>query len=158
MGSEFGQFVEWREFEELQWGIIDQFHTHKETLNYFRALNHFYTANPALWERDYDPSGFQWIDADNSEQSILSFVRHGEKESIVFIFNFTPMVYYDFSLGVPRAGAYQEIFNSDRMEFGGSGQIVEEKILTQPEWSHNYPQQIRIKIPPMAAIAFKLIG
>jgi 1,4-alpha-glucan branching enzyme len=155
MGSEFGQFVEWREYEELQWHIIDKYNTHKETLTFFKHLNHFYKAHSALWERDYDPSGFQWIDADNADQSILSFVRYSHDESLVFIFNFTPMLYNDYRLGVPNAGSYQQIFNSDNMEFGGSGQIMGDKAFSFPEWSHGFPQHIVIKVPPMAAIVLK---
>lgn len=160
MGCEFGQFIEWREYEELQWGVIEQYKTHKETLNFFRALNHFYLENVALWECDYDQSGFQWIDADNSEQSILSFIRYGYDKSapLLFILNFTPTVYYDFRIGVPHAGDYQEVFNSDDLAFGGSGQLITNPIQSINEWSHNQPQYISIKIPPMAAIVFKLIN
>ena len=159
MGSEFAQFVEWREYEQLQWHIIDQYHTHKETLLFFKQLNHFYTANKALWECDYEQSGFEWIDADNSEQSILSFIRHGKdpKDSLIFVLNFTPMVYYDYHLGVPQAGNYQEVFNSDSMEFGGSGQVIGEKIHTLGEGAHGFGQKISLKIPPQAAIVLKLI-
>ncbi len=159
MGNEFAQFIEWREYEQLQWHIIDQYHTHKETLLFFKQLNHFYTTNKALWECDYEQSGFEWIDADNSEQSILSFIRHGKdpKDSLIFVLNFTPMVYYDYHLGVPKAGNYQEVFNSDSMEFGGSGQVIEDKIHTLGEGVHGFGQKISIKIPPQAAIVFKFI-
>ncbi len=159
MGSEFGQFVEWREYEQLQWHVVDEYHNHRETHNFFKALNHFYIANGALWEKDYDFDGFRWIDADNREQSILSFVRKGfnERESLILVCNFTPMVYFDYHLGVPFAGAYQEVFNSDSLEYGGSGQIIGEKVFSVPESTHHCAQRITIKIPPMAAIIFKLV-
>lgn len=159
MGCEFGQFVEWRHNEQLQWHIIDQYHTHKEAQLFFKQLNHFYTAHRALWECDYDYDGFQWIDADNKAQGILSFVRYAKNrtDGLLFICNFTPIVYYDFHLGVPKASAYQEVFNSDSLEFGGSGQLIREKILSYPEGMHGFPQKITIKIPPMAALVFKIV-
>jgi len=157
MGSEFGQFVEWREYEQLQWQILDEFHTHRETQYFFKQLNHFYTASHSLWEYDYEPRGFAWIDAGNKAQSILSFVRHGKAESLIFICNFTPMVYYDYHVGVPKAGCYKEVFNSDRMEFGGSGQIISELLATAPNWCHDFAQRLTLKIPPMAAIVLKHI-
>ena len=157
MGTEFGQFVEWREYEQLQWQVIDEFHAHKETQNYFRKLNHLYLEHPALWEGDYEHSGFQWIDADNAEQSILSFARynHDRSEILLFVCNFTPVVYFDFRLGVPQAGRYQEIFNSDAHEFGGSGQVMEGDIFSQEHGSHGFTDSIQVKIPPMATIVLK---
>ncbi|MCE3267753.1 MAG: glgB [Burkholderiales bacterium] len=157
MGSELGQFVEWREYEQLQWQILDEYHTHRETQEFFRQLNNFYTANSALWEYDYDKCGFEWIDAGNNQQSILSFVRHSKTESLIFICNFTSMVYYDYHIGVPKAGAYKEVFNSDNMEFGGSGQILDDLLISSPDWCHNFAQKVILKIPPMAVIVLKHI-
>ncbi|MGL5354028.1 MAG: 1,4-alpha-glucan branching protein GlgB, partial [Clostridium sp.] len=77
MGSEFGQFIEWREYEQLEWKLINKFETHKKTHEYFKSLNRFYKENKALWELDYDTNGFTWIDADNKDQSIISFARKG---------------------------------------------------------------------------------
>ena len=73
MGTEFGQFVEWREYEQLQWHVLDEYHTHRETQLFFRELNKLYKSEPALWALDYDYKGFRWIDADNNQQSVLSF-------------------------------------------------------------------------------------
>ncbi len=75
MGCEFGQFIEWREYEELEWKLIDKFDMHRKTHNFFKDLNNFYKNNSELWELDYDQDGFQWIDADNNEQSIYIFIR-----------------------------------------------------------------------------------
>ncbi|WP_395167493.1 1,4-alpha-glucan branching protein GlgB [Francisella salimarina] len=158
MGSEFGQFVEWREYEQLQWQVVDEYHTHKETLHFFKKLNDFYKAETALWECDYDHQGFQWIDANNSEQSILSFVRASKdnQEKLIFVCNFTPVTYYDYNIGVPDAGSYIEAFNSDSLEFGGSGQVISDEILSVPEAQHGFDQKIAIKIPPMATLVLKL--
>lgn len=158
MGCEFGQFVEWREFEQLQWQIIEEYHTHQETHIFFKQLNHFYVTHNALWESDYEHSGFQWIDANNTGQSILSFARFSaqQSETLIFVCNFTPLAYYNYHLGVPKAGNYVEIFNSDAIEFGGSGQIIAKTLQSEAEWSHNWPQRITLKIPPMAALILKL--
>lgn len=158
MGSEFGQFIEWREYEQLQWQVTEQYDSHKETKKFFESLNSFYKEEPALWECDYDHNGFQWIDANNSEQSILSFVRRSKdnQETLVFICNFTPVVYYDYKIGVPEAGSYKEIFNSDDMKFGGSGQIITDEILSNQGHVHDFDQSISVKIPPMAGVVLKL--
>lgn len=159
MGSEFGQFVEWREYEQLQWQVVDQYDAHKQTLTFFKDLNDFYRSETALWECDYDHHGFKWIDANNSDQSILSFIRSDKAGNhLIFICNFTPEVYYDYHLGVPKAGSYKEVFNSDSTKFGGSGQIIEEEIFTSPESSHGFDQRVTIKIPPMATLVLKPVA
>lgn len=105
MGSEFGQFVEWREYEQLQWQVINEYYAHKQTLYFFKKLNDFYYSEAALWQCDYEYHVFRWIDADNSQQSILSFIRSSkdDKQKLIFICNFTPMTYYDYHLGIPDA-------------------------------------------------------
>lgn len=159
MGCEFGQFVEWRENESLQWHVLNEFPVHQQTQGFFKALNKLYLQHSSLWECDHDHNGFQWIDADNNQQSILSFIRynHDHSEVLVFVINFTPMTYFDYSLGVPKAGKYKEIFNSDLVEFGGSGQSIEGELFTVPEASHSFNQRLTIKIPPMAAAVFKFL-
>ncbi|MPM28311.1 1,4-alpha-glucan branching enzyme GlgB [bioreactor metagenome] len=158
MGYEFAQFIEWREYEELEWELIDKFEMHKLTQNYCKFLNNFYKENKALWELDYDNTGFEWIDADNSNQSIFSFIRKGNdiKDTLVFICNFTPVVYYDFRVGVPYNAKYKEIFNSDNKEFGGSNQLNEEIIGSEDISYHNRKYSISLKIPPMAAIILSI--
>ncbi|MGL4773363.1 MAG: 1,4-alpha-glucan branching protein GlgB [Clostridium sp.] len=158
MGSEFGQFIEWREYEQLEWKLVDQYPMHKDTKNYFKELNTFYKDNKALWERDYSFDGFQWIDADNNEQSILVFLRRGKKEedTLIFISNFTPVVYYDFKIGVPYLKDYEQAFNSDEMRYGGSGQIIEGLLVAENKPYHNQPYSLNIKVPPMATLVLKL--
>ncbi|MGL4847678.1 MAG: 1,4-alpha-glucan branching protein GlgB [Clostridium sp.] len=158
MGSEFGQFIEWREYEQLEWKLIGAYPIHGETQNFFKELNHIYKENKALYEQDHTPYGFRWIDADNNAQSILSFVRRGKKEedTIICIYNFTPVVYYDFRVGVPTVGSYEEILNTDEKRFGGSGQVIGEEIFTENYWAHGMEQSIKVKVPPMGAIFMKL--
>lgn len=159
MGCEFGQFVEWREWEELQWNVIEEFDIHRKTKEYFKALNHFYLENSSLWSLDYEEEGFKWIDADNSEESVLSFIRIGKnkKEKLIFICNFTPEVYYDFKVGVPELGEYVEVFNSDSLEFGGAGNIMGDSILKATEESFNdFDYSISVKVPPLGTLVLKV--
>lgn len=159
MGCEFGQFVEWREWEELQWNVIEEFDIHRKTKEYFKALNHFYLENSSLWLLDYEEEGFKWIDADNSEESVLSFIRIGKnkKEKLIFICNFTPEVYYDFKVGVPGLGEYVEVFNSDSLEFGGAGNIMGDSILKATEESFkDFDYSISVKVPPLGTLVLKV--
>ncbi|EOU1467577.1 MAG: 1,4-alpha-glucan branching protein GlgB [Clostridium perfringens] len=159
MGCEFGQFVEWREWEELQWNVIEEFDIHRKTKEYFKALNHFYLENSYLWSLDYEEEGFKWIDADNSEESVLSFIRIGKnkKEKLIFICNFTPEVYYDFKVGVPGLGEYVEVFNSDSLEFGGAGNIMGDSILKATEESFkDFDYSISVKVPPLGTLVLKV--
>ena len=159
MGCEFGQFVEWREWEELQWNVIEEFDIHRKTKEYFKALNKFYLENSSLWSLDYEEEGFKWIDADNSEESVLSFIRIGKnkKEKLIFICNFTPEVYYDFKVGVPELGEYVEAFNSDALEFGGAGNIMGDSILKATEESFkDFDYSISVKVPPLGTLVLKV--
>lgn len=159
MGCEFGQFVEWREWEELQWNVIEEFDIHRKTKEYFKALNKFYLENSSLWSLDYEEEGFRWIDADNSEESVLSFIRIGKnkKEKLIFICNFTPEVYYDFKVGVPELGEYVEVFNSDSLEFGGAGNIMGDSILKATEESFkDFDYSISVKVPPLGTLVLKV--
>lgn len=159
MGMEFAQFIEWREYEELEWKLIDEFPMHKMTQNFVRDLNKLYIEKRALWELDDTIDGFKWIDADNNKQSIISFMRMGkrEKDTLIFICNFTPEVYYDFRIGVPYLKDYVEIMNSDSKEYGGSGQVMGKgKLVAKDIENHGLPYSIEIKVPPMAAIIIGL--
>lgn len=157
MGSEFGQFIEWREYEELQWHVINQYEAHKKTQDFFKELNKFYKENKALWELDYDNKGFQWIDADNSEKSILTFIRRGksEEDTLIFVCNFTPVVYYDFKLGVPADGKYVEAFNTDNLAYGGSDQRIIEELTTTEGLCHGQPYSVNVKVPPTSVLVLR---
>ncbi|WP_394857235.1 1,4-alpha-glucan branching protein GlgB [Clostridium paraputrificum] len=155
MGSEFAQFIEWREYEQLEWKLIDMFPMHKKTQRFIKDINKFYLNNKALWELDYDVDGFKWIDADNKDQSIVSFIRRGKskEDTLIFICNFTSVVRYDFRIGVPLQSDYIEVFNSDDEKYGGSGQVMSEVNLVPEEIEfHNQPYSIQIKVPPMATL------
>ena len=162
MGNELATFIEWRYYEELQWFLVDKYETHRDFHGYVRELNNFYRQSKALWQKGYAPEGFRWIDADDSEQSIISFVRHGDRpvDDLVVLINFDPATYQEFKVGVPREGDYQEVFNTDSTAFGGSG-VVNESIVSshpEPEKWNGCDQSITIKVPPLAGVAFKRVG
>jgi 1,4-alpha-glucan branching enzyme len=158
MGTEFAQFIEWRHYEELEWKLIENFEMHKITQEFFKDLNYLYKQEKALWLYDYKFEGFRWIDADNSNQSILVFTRktNNPKESLVVICNFTPIVYYNYKIGVPYLGEYSELFNTDNKKYGGSGQTMESLIIAEEEPWHREQYNIKIKVPPMAAVILKV--
>ena len=159
MGCEFAQFIEWREYEQLEWKLIDHYDMHRNTQIFTKDLNNFYKENKALWELDYDTAGFEWIDANNSDQSIFSFIRKGNnaEDTLIFICNFTPVVYHDFRVGVPFNGEYKEVFNSDKDIYGGSNQLNTGVIKSDNIGYHGRPYSISLKVPPMAASVFKIM-
>ncbi|MDY3296814.1 1,4-alpha-glucan branching protein GlgB, partial [Selenomonas sp.] len=162
MGNEIGQFIEWRYYESIQWFLTEQYETHAHHQAFIKALNHLYTAEPALYERGYNDDGFTWIDADNSKQSIVSFVRQGEDvdDDLVILINFDPAAYESFRVGVPREGDWEVIFDSDRPEFGGSGYAGEEPYTCSSEpypWNGQM-DSIEIKVPSLAGVVLKRRG
>ncbi|MDT8719402.1 1,4-alpha-glucan branching protein GlgB [Clostridium sp. 19966] len=155
MGGEFGQFIEWNCKQGLDWLLLD-YPAHKNMQHYVKCLNHFYKSERALWQQDHEPSGFQWIDYDNKEKSTISFIRRGDNgEYAIIICNFTPVVYYDFPVGVPELKGYREVFNSDREEFGGSGQTVEGVLQAFREGFKSFPYSIKTKVPPLGFVVIK---
>jgi 1,4-alpha-glucan branching enzyme len=148
MGGEFGQFDEWKDLEDLDW-MLQEFESHRLMQVYFKDLMSIYKRSKALWELDHDMEGFSWIDADNREQSIFSFIRKGKKEEdmLVIVCNFTEHVYHDYKIGVPPHANYNEILNSDSVEYGGSGQ-VNKKLKTVLRPYHNQEAYVEMTIPP----------
>ena len=154
MGCEFAQLIEWREYEQLDWYLLDD-PIHKKMQDCIKALNKLYTKHKCLYELDHDIDGFEWIDADNSGQSVYSFVRKSEKEedALVFICNFKQESYEEYSIGVPYDKNYVEVFNSDDKKYGGTGQVMGRKLIKAEEvGEHNKPYSITIKVPPMGAV------
>ena len=157
MGNEIGQYIEWRYYESIQWFLTEEFETHAHHQQFVRALNHLYTEEPALWQRGYTDDGFTWIDADNSEQSIVTFVRSGDKEKddLVCLINFDPASYPVFKIGVPREGDYKIIFNSDKPEFGGSGYSDETVVSSKPEPWNGQENSVEVRVPGLAGLVLK---
>jgi 1,4-alpha-glucan branching enzyme len=156
MGGELGQFIEWRYDFGLDWKLLD-YEMHRKIQHYVKALNSIYCEEPALWELDHVFEGFEWIDSNNYNQSIIVFMRKGKKakDTIIIICNFTPMVYEGYRIGVPYSCNYIEIFNSDCQEFGGSGQKNTGVLGAQEQKWHSQQYSIEIKVPPLAVIYFK---
>ena len=125
MGTELAEFIEWRFYEGLEWDLVDKYETHKKTQNYIKTINQFYKDHPALWKYDYNQKGYEWIDARNADESIFAFMRKtdNKKETLIFICNYTPMAYYSHRIGVPYLGEYEVVFDTDSIDFGGSGFI-----------------------------------
>ncbi len=154
MGSEFGQYQEWSEAKSLDWHLLE-FDDHKETQSYVKDLNHMYLNYPEFFSEDSEEHGFQWIDCDNNEISVVSFIRRAGDEEVYVICNFTPQTHTGFSLGVPVAGEYTEIFNSDKEVYGGSG-VINEGTLSTIETEYNgHPQHLEIAVPPLGIAVFK---
>ncbi|WP_216829331.1 1,4-alpha-glucan branching protein GlgB [Alkalihalobacterium elongatum] len=157
MGSEFAQFDEWKDLEELDWELLD-YPSHKNFSHYMKSLNTFYKSERSLWELDHNSDGFEWIDPHDYEQSIVSFIRKSKNSNdfVIVVCNFTPIVRYDYHIGVPKNGTYTEVFNSDRQVFGGSNQIIAEPLTSEKVTWHNQPYRLTIKVPPLAMLVLKL--
>jgi 1,4-alpha-glucan branching enzyme len=157
MGSEFGQFDEWKDLEQLDWDVLAKYETHQQMHKFVRDLNHVYQHEPALWELDHDASGVLWIDANHSSQSIVCLVRRGldDNEFILMVVNFSDEVLHNYRVGVPVEGTYNEILNSDQTHYGGSDQINPYPIQTSEASWHGQPYSIEITVPPLGGTYFK---
>ncbi len=158
MGQEFGQWAEWNEDRGLDWGLLN-WPMHVQMQNWVRDLNLLYKAQPALYQRDFDPTGFRWSEPNDAEQSVLTYLRFAENSAdfLVVGCNFTPVPRYNYRIGVPAPGHYMEILNSDSAYYGGSnignlGGLDAEPI----EW-HADRQSIGLTLPPLAVVILKLV-
>ena len=156
MGSEIAQFIEWREYEQLEWFLLD-YEAHKKHQRYVKALNHFYKKEKALTSCDHNWAGFTWLDADNAKQNVISFIRKSAsgRSFAVCAMNFGVQTYQKFRIGVPQPGTYKEVFNSDRPEYGGSGQVLTEPVKAEKIPMHGAPYSIEITIPPVGGTIWK---
>ncbi len=153
MGGEFGQIREWHHDESLEWHLL-QYPGHSGLQQWVSDLNHLYRKEPALYELDFSRDGFLWVDHQDWEQSIISFIRKGKyPDDLLFMaFNFTPVVRYNYRLGVPQAGVWKELLNSDAADYGGSGQGNLGGVSSEPIPSHGQNQSIVLTLPPLGAI------
>ena len=122
MGQDFAQFQEWSEARELDWYLLAE-DKHQQMQNYVRALLHLYRSSTALYQTDCHPNGFEWVNADDGDRSIYSFMRHSDngKNNLLFVINFTPVARPDYRVGVNRRKQYRLILNSDEIQYGGHG-------------------------------------
>lgn len=154
MGGEFGQFSEWYEARGLDWMLLG-YELHGKLHGYTRELVRFYRADRCLWQNDDNWRGFEWIDCHDSRQSVISFLRRADDgECTVVVTNFTPVVRHGYRIGVPEAGRYREVFNSDRAEFGGSG-VTNGELCAEPQPWHSQPFSVVLTVPPLATVYIK---
>jgi len=124
-----------------------------------RETNELYSAQPALWEHDFDEQGFRWIDANDYENSVLSYMRFADDPSdfIVMALNFTPVPREGYRIGVPEAGYYRELLNSDSEHYGGGNVGNGGGVHTELSPSHGYAQSLKLTLPPLAIVILKLV-
>ena len=156
MGGEFGQWTEWSEAKSLDWHLLD-FPEHRQLQQYAAELNRLYRIEPALHQVDATWEGFQWIDISDADQSIVSFLRRAEDENdtIVIVCNFTPVPRLNYRVGLPRAGRYHEIINSDWPQFGGSGVNNQGGVQAEELPWQNCGFSAPLNLPPLGVIMLK---
>ncbi len=155
MGGEFGQSSEWNFQQSLDWHLT-QYDFHSGIQAVIRDLNEIYKNYPALYEKQFSPEGFQWIDYGDAENSVLTYIRkgHDKKNDLYVACNFTPVPRTDYRMGMPKSGTIEEIFNSDDKKYGGSGMHNKVLKITKEPW-HGRDKSVKITIPPLAVVIFQ---
>lgn len=156
MGNEFGQFLEWRFYSGLEWTSLGD-SMNQAHHRYTKALNQLYKENRALWEIDHNQKGIEILNADNQEQSILSYIRKGKKarDFLVVICNFTPVERKNIRIGVPYSGQYEELLNTEKIEFGGTWTKGQGIIRSEAVEQDNQPHSIELILPAMSVTVLK---
>jgi 1,4-alpha-glucan branching enzyme len=159
MGGEFGQWREWHHEESLDWHLL-QYAPHRGVQLLVKDLNRLHREEPALYERDFERDGFEWIDISDWEKSIVSFARKGksEKEQVVVVCNFTPVPRQNYRVGVPAGGFWTEILNTDAREYGGSGLGNFGGAWAAPVPFHGRSHSLSLNLPPLGLLALKQRG
>ena len=155
MGQDFAQLREWSEDRELDWYLLDE-KPHRQIHDYMKELLHLYKKYPAMYELDHEWNGFEWINADDKEHSIYSFIRKSSdgKKCLVCVMNFTPVARPDYRVGVPQAGSYRLILNSDEERFGGTGAEHPKRFSAKKgEWD-GQPYSVGYPLAPFGAVVF----
>mgnify|MGYP001026345125 FL=1 len=156
MGSEFGQFLEWKSEEQLEWSNLDD-QMNKKMQDFTATLNAFYKDNRPLWEIDLSYDGIEIIDADNTDQSVLSFIRKTEKgDMLVCVFNMAPVERKNFTIGVPVEAIYEEVWNTELEEWGGVWKEHNETVQSQEGLWKDYPQTLTFTLPALGASIWKI--
>jgi 1,4-alpha-glucan branching enzyme len=157
MGCEFGQEREWNHDQSLDWHLLDD-PMHDGVRKLLRDLNAFYRATPALFQRDFTPDGFEWVDYNDAERSVLIFLRRGNDAGslVLVVCNFTPAVHAGYRVGVPNWGTYRECVNTDSMHYGGSNVGTPFGAATSQDVPmHGRPHSIVIDLPPLSTVIFE---
>ena len=155
MGQEFAQENEWNEKQELPWKQAEE-PDHRALQQYVKALNTFYQEHPAWYETDFDAEGFEWLSSMDADHSIITFMRYDAKkeERLLVVCNFTPVTYENFKIGVPVAGKYKEIFNTDAAHFGGQNILNEQQLSSEKVERNGCENSIVLDLPPLALTVY----
>ena len=157
MGGEFAQFSEWSEARSLDWHLLAH-EKHAQTQAFVRDLNRLYRQQPALWQRDCEAGGFRWIDADDADFSVYSYIRYADdaEDFLVVALNCTPVAREGYRIGVPEAGFYAELLNSDADCYGGSGVGNLGGLHSDDIGCHGLPHSLNLRLPPLGILILKL--
>lgn len=156
MGGEFAQWSEWDHDQSLEWHLL-AYSPHQGVQKWVEDLNRVYRTEKALFEKDFDVSGFSWIDVTDVEHSTISLMRKGRMpdEVVLAVFNFTPVPLFNYRVGAPFKGAWKEILNSDAKEYGGEGYGNQGKVVTESKPFHGQPFSLNLTLPPLGVVFFK---
>jgi 1,4-alpha-glucan branching enzyme len=156
MGAELGQWHEWNHDGSPDWHFLE-YERHADINKWLKALNQLYRSEPAIYELDCEPTGFEWIDTSDALQSVISFIRKGKStdDIVLTVCNFTPTTHFKYRVGVPRGGFWREIINSDATEYGGSGQSNPARLRAYKKSAHGRPYSLEITLPPLAVVFFR---
>ena len=157
MGSEIGQWNEWDEAHSIEWDLLD-FEPHRQLQRFCGDMGRLYHRLPALWERDSEQDGFQWIEFRDIENTTVCFVRRGENkdDTLVVVLNMTPVVRHGYRIGVPEPGPWHEIMNTDQTDYGGSGILNTKPLGTESGIWHDFPQSLALALPPLGGMVLTL--
>lgn len=151
MGTELGSDHEWNHDRSLEWHLLGD-PRREGLLAFMESIGALYRRHACFWRRDYEPSGFGWIDVSDTEQSVLSYARYDGAEHALVVLNLTPVPRDGYRLGAPSAGTYSVVLNSDAMAFGGSGYAVTTLAEAEPVPYHGFPQSITVSLPPLSVL------
>lgn len=157
MGGEIGQISEWNHDASLDWRLLEQ-PQHAAELRWVRDLNHFYREQPAMHELDFSKKGFEWVDCNDAEKSVMTYLRKGkdEQDTLLIAVNLTPVPRYNYRVGVPQPGRWDEVLNSDAKIYGGSGQGNLGSVEAAPiRFFERYDQSLSLTLPPLSVVVFK---
>jgi 1,4-alpha-glucan branching enzyme len=156
MGNEFGQWLEWNHDASLLWHLLER-PFHAGLRRWVRDLNTLYRGEPSLHQWDCNAGGFEWVDCTDNQRSIISFIRRGERPEnpTLFVCNFTPVARHNYRVGIPFAGLWKEVLNSDAAMYGGSDQGNFGGLTAAPLPMHGKPFSLNMTLPPLGLVVFQ---
>lgn len=160
MGAEFGQFIEWKDTDQLDWFLLE-YDSHRSMHYYTAELNRLYLQERALWELDHSFDGYEWINPHDSGQSVICYLRKSKRagDTLLVVINFQAVSRPEYRIGVPRAGEYEQIFNSNDLAYGGTDEVNQQRILTSAKitW-HDQPHSIVMAVAPLSMTIWKKVA